>query len=132
MTGWALAAVARPEDIAMNRQRIEAIAIVVAVTMSISCAPKVSAQNAAAPFQIVETSIEDVHAAFKSGRLTVHQLVQGYLDRIDAYDKRGPGINSIITLNPQALEDADRLDAAFKAGGLVGPLHGIPVWSRTR
>jgi len=111
----------------MNRQRIEAIAIVVAVTMSISCAPTVSAQNAAAPFQIVETSIDDIHAAFKSGRLTVHQLVQGYLDRIDAYDKRGPAINSIITLNPRALEDADRLDAAFKAGGLVGPLHGIPV-----
>jgi amidase len=109
----------------MNRRRIQAIAVAVAVTMW--CAPTVSAQNAAAPFQIVETSIDDVHAAFRSGKLTAHQLVQGYLDRIDAYDKRGPAINSIITLNPRALEDADRLDAAFKAGGFVGPLHGIPV-----
>src|SRR5579863_9279704 len=111
----------------MKRQSIDAIAIVAAVTMSVWCVPTVSAQNAAAAFQMVETSIDDVQAAFKSGRLTVHQLVQGYLDRIDAYDKRGPAINSIITLNPRALEDADRLDAAFKAGGFVGPLHGIPV-----
>ena len=55
------------------------------------------------PFEIVETSIDDIHAAFKPGKLTAHQLVQGYLDRIDAYDKQGPTINSIITLNPEAL-----------------------------
>ena len=71
--------------------------------------------------------IDDIHAAFKSGRLTAHQLVQGYLDRIAAYDKQGPTINSIITLNDHALEDADRLDAAYRASGLVGPLHGIPI-----
>ena len=65
-----------------------------------------------APFQIIETTIDDIHSAFKSGRLTARQLVQGYLDRIAAYDKQGPNINSIITLNDQALEDADRLDAA--------------------
>ena len=70
-----------------------------------------------APFQIVEASIDDIHAAMKSGKLTAHQLVQLYLDRIDAYDKRGPNINSIITLNPQALAEADKLDAAFAAVG---------------
>jgi Asp-tRNA(Asn)/Glu-tRNA(Gln) amidotransferase A subunit family amidase len=59
--------------------------------------------------------------------LTVHQLVQAYLDRINAYDKRGPTINSIITLNPHALDEADKLDAAYKRSGFVGPLHGIPV-----
>src|SRR6185503_11263885 len=46
---------------------------------------------------------------------------------IAAYDKSGPTINAILTLNPRALEDADKLDAAFKASGFVGPLHGIPV-----
>ena len=45
----------------------------------------------------------------------------------DAYNKQGPAINAIITLNPSALEEADRLDQAFKAGGFVGPLHGIPI-----
>ena len=80
-----------------------------------------------APFEIMETSIGDIHAAFRSGTLTSRRLVQGYLDRIAAYDKRGPTINSIITLNPEALAEADRLDAAYKSGGQVGPLHGIPV-----
>ena len=79
------------------------------------------------PFDIVETTVADVHAAFKAGTLTVRQLVQMYLDRIAAYDKKGPAINAVISLNPTALEEADRLDAAFKASGFVGPLHGIPV-----
>src|SRR5437899_12794545 len=79
------------------------------------------------PFQIMETTIDQVHAAFKSGKLTARQLVQGYLDRIQAYDKQGPRINSIITLNPRALEDAARLDDEYRRSGPVGPLHGIPV-----
>ena len=79
------------------------------------------------PFHLLEATIEDVHNAYESGDLTSRQLVQLYLDRIEAYDKNGPNINSIITLNPQALEEADRLDAAFNASGFVGPLHGIPV-----
>src|SRR5262252_9064148 len=74
-------------------------------------------------FEIVETTIDQVHAAYKSGRLTAHQLVQGYLDRIQAYDKQGPKLNSIITLNPKALEEADQLDERYKKSGLAGPLH---------
>src|SRR4029434_4325572 len=80
-----------------------------------------------APFQIVETTIDDIQMAFRSGRLTARQLVQGYLDRINAYDKQGPIINSIITLNPNALAEADRLDAALRTSRLVGPLHGIAI-----
>ncbi|MEK7335263.1 MAG: amidase family protein, partial [Candidatus Binatota bacterium] len=80
-----------------------------------------------APFNVLEATIDDIHSAYKSGQLTSRQLVQIYLDRIGAYDKKGPAINAIITVNSQALEEADRLDAAFKASGLVGPLHGIPV-----
>ena len=78
-------------------------------------------------FNVVETTIADIHSAYQSGRLSARQLVQSYLDRIDAYDKRGPGINALISLNPRALEEAGRLDAAFKTSGPVGPLHGIPV-----
>ena len=78
-------------------------------------------------FNILETTIDEIHAAYKSGQLTCRQLVQMYLDRIDAYDKKGPAINAIITLNSEALKEADRLDAAFKTSGFVGPLHGIPV-----
>jgi amidase len=87
----------------------------------------IKTESQAKPFRLMEATIEDVHNAYRSGRLTSHQLVQLYLDRIAAYDKKGPGINAIITINPKALEEADRLDAAFKTSGFVGPLHGIPV-----
>jgi Asp-tRNA(Asn)/Glu-tRNA(Gln) amidotransferase A subunit family amidase len=81
-----------------------------------------------APFPVEEAFIAGLEAAYLSGRTTVHEVVQSHLDRIAAYDKRGPLINSLITVNPHALEEADRLDAALKASGrLVGPLHGIPV-----
>ena len=80
------------------------------------------------PFDVTETTIETIHAEYTAGRLTARTLVQSYLDRITAYDVNGPKINSVITINPHALEEADRLDAAFRQSGqLVGPLHGIPV-----
>lgn len=78
------------------------------------------------PFQVMEATIKDVHNAYKSRTLTARQLVQLYLDRINAYDKNGPTINSVININPKALEEADTLDAAMRSG-FVGPLHGIPV-----
>ena len=81
-----------------------------------------------APFKILEATIDDIHSAYKSGHLTCRQLIQRYLDRIEAFDKKGPAINAIITINSNALEAADRLDTAYKASGLVGPLHGIPVF----
>src|SRR3954469_24399578 len=81
-----------------------------------------------ASFPIEEASVANLEAAYLAGRTTVHEVVQAHLDRIAAYDKRGPIINSLITVNPHALEEADRLDAALKAAGTpVGPLHGIPV-----
>lgn len=79
------------------------------------------------PFHLLEATIEDIHNAYQSGELTSRQLAQLYLDRIEAYDKNGPTINSIITINPHALEEADSLDAVFRDSGFVGPLHGIPV-----
>src|SRR5215831_3833441 len=79
-------------------------------------------------FPIVEASVADLQAAYVSGRTTARAVTQAHLDRIAAYDKRGPLINSLITVNPRALEDADRLDAALRATGRpIGPLHGIPV-----
>jgi amidase len=78
-------------------------------------------------FNILETTISDIHGAYKSGQLTCRQLVQMYLDRIDAYDKKGPALNAIITVNPDALKEAARLDDAYRASGPAGPLHGIPV-----
>src|SRR5262244_1519100 len=80
-----------------------------------------------ASFNLLEATIDDIHSAYKSGQLSVRQLVQMYLDRIEAYDKKGPAINAIISVNSHALEEADQLDAKFKASCFVGPLHGIPI-----
>jgi len=69
-----------------------------------------------------------VHAAFRARTLTCRALVDAYLKRIDAYDKRGPAINAITVVNPDALATADSLDKRFGATRqLVGPLHCIPV-----
>ena len=62
-----------------------------------------------------------------ANEITARELVQLYLDRIEAYDKAGPAVNAIITVNPDALARADELDRAFAESGMVGPLHGIPV-----
>ncbi|HVX39920.1 MAG TPA: amidase family protein [Gemmatimonadaceae bacterium] len=79
-------------------------------------------------FRVEETSISAVHAAMKSGRLTCRALVRAYLDRIDRYDKRGPAINAITVVNPDALAIADSLDKAYaKTKQFVGPLHCIPM-----
>ena len=72
-------------------------------------------------------TIADIDAAFDKGTLTSEKLVKMYLRRIAAYDKQGPAINAVITLNPKALETARALDKERKAKGPRSPLHGIPV-----
>src|SRR5215471_16647490 len=78
-------------------------------------------------FHLMEATIDDIHAAFQSKRITCRQLVSLYLNRIEAYDKSGPRLNAIQTLNPRALQEAERLDSAYASSGPVGPLHCIPV-----
>src|SRR5262245_1682702 len=80
-----------------------------------------------AGLNIETATIADLNAAFADGTLTSEQLVSAHLRRIDAYDKQGPAINAIITLNKKALDEARQLDAERKSGKVRGPLHGIPV-----
>lgn len=78
-------------------------------------------------FRLLEATIDDIERAYTAGDLSARELIQLYLNRIEAYDRSGPCINSIITIAPDALSEADRLDAALTASGPVGPLHGVPV-----
>lgn len=78
-------------------------------------------------FKLEDAAIADIQQAISSGSLTSVTLVQLYLDRIAAYDKAGPTINSIITINPKAKEEAVALDRERAEKGPRGPLHGIPV-----
>ena len=79
-------------------------------------------------FRIEEATIASVQAAYRTGELDCVTLTRAYLDRIAAFDQQGPRLNAFVTLNPGALEDAARLDAAFRRdGAFVGPLHGVPI-----
>ena len=93
----------------------------------LSAAPSPQRATAAAAFQIEEATIAGVHAAMKARTLTCHTLVDTYLQRIDAYDKTGPALNAIVVINPNALAEADALDARFRRSGLTGPLHCVPA-----
>jgi len=79
------------------------------------------------PFPVDTASIATIHAAFTAKRLSCRSLVQQYLARIEALDKQGPSINSIVLVNPDALRVADSLDQRFARAGATGPLHCIPL-----
>jgi amidase len=104
--------------------RRKLLSTIIAVTLAMSITPNITY---AAPIDLHTATIADLNAAFKAGTLTSEKLTQAYLARIDAYEKKGPKINSIIYLNPKALEQAKALDAERKAGKIRGPLHGIPI-----
>ncbi|MEA2239100.1 MAG: amidase [Thermoanaerobaculia bacterium] len=76
------------------------------------------------PFSVVEASISDMQAALKEGRVTSHELVQQYLIRIATYEDK---LHAAITVNPNALKEADERDRERAAGKVRGPLHGIPI-----
>ncbi len=79
-------------------------------------------------FKLEEATIADIHAALGRGELTCRALVEAYLARIETIDRAGANLNAIVTVNPEALAEADRLDDHFaRTGSFVGSLHGIPV-----
>ena len=78
-------------------------------------------------FDLEETTIAQLQQRMASGRDTARSIAEKYLARIEAIDRSGPALHSVIELNPDALALADRLDAERKNGRPRGPLHGIPV-----
>jgi amidase len=86
--------------------------------------PGKSAANLVA---LEEATIDGLQEEMKAGSLTARRLTQAYLDRIDALDRKGPALRSVIETNPEALAIAESLDAERKLKGPRGPLHGIPV-----
>jgi amidase len=84
-------------------------------------------QNFKKDFELDEITIDDLQKAFQSGQYSSRSLTEKYLARIAEIDKAGPTVNSVIELNPDALQIADALDQERKSKGPRGPLHGIPV-----
>ncbi|MET0987641.1 MAG: amidase family protein [Steroidobacteraceae bacterium] len=84
----------------------------------------------AATFDLETAGVPEIQAAVDAGALTYEKLVKLYIARIEAYDRKGPALNSVITLNPKAIETARALDAELKQSGRRSPLHGIPVLAK--
>src|ERR1700730_8287861 len=102
--------------------RVKQTALVLALLLipRADCAPDRS-------FHLMETSIADIHKAMQAGALTCHNLVQQYLDRIHAFDQQGPGINSMLYINPASLEQADAVDQDCQRTRKLKPLGCIPI-----
>jgi amidase len=79
------------------------------------------------PFAFDEATISDLQARMTSGEISAPALTQAYIERIHAIDKAGPGVNSVIELNPDASSIAEALDKERREKGARGPMHGIPV-----
>lgn len=78
-------------------------------------------------FELLNAGIDDIQSAVDAGAITYERLVRTYLDRIDAFDRRGPQLRAIIATNPRAIETARNLDAERKQRGRRSRLHGIPI-----
>jgi amidase len=91
--------------------------------------PSVAAPAAATvkPFELDEITIDEVQKALQSGRYSSRYLTEQYLARIAEIDKAGPNLNSVIELNPDALQIAEARDRERKLDQPRGPLHGIPI-----
>src|SRR5262249_35552035 len=77
---------------------------------------------------LLETNVDSLLAAYRARKTDVRSVVGSYLARIEAYDRRGPALWSLIAVNPNVMTEAEALDRAFAASGeLSGPLHGVPV-----
>jgi amidase len=108
---------------AMHARHVLALLATGIATLMPLTAPPVHA----APRRIEEESIASLTQEMAAGSITSEKAVRAYLARIAAMDRKGPRLNSIITLNPHAISEARMLDAERKAGKLRGPLHGVPI-----
>jgi amidase len=78
-------------------------------------------------FRFLEMEIPQLQQGYQSGKYTIKEVVKAYLNRIKEIDQNGPKLNSVICINPDALQIAEELDKELKEGKKRGPLHGIPV-----
>jgi amidase len=112
-----------------DRSLFQSILMVALIILTISCQSNSTkiANTQAATVKVEEQDIAQIQQGYKDKRFTIKEVVQAYLDRIAKLDKSGPSINSIITINPDAISIAEALDKELNEGKSRGPMHGIPV-----
>jgi len=107
-----------------RRNLLKVIGIAGLTSTSASSIATAEGESSSNEFNIVEATVADIQSAIATGSMTAHAVTAKYLERIEAYDDE---LNSILTVNEDALNRADELDNEFATSGLVGPLHGIPI-----
>lgn len=112
-----------------NKHCFIRVIMLILIVSQVSCQKQSKQTHSVIPdnFMFLEYDIEQIQQGYNEGRFTIKELAQAYLDRIDALDKNGPGLNSVIQINPDAILIAEELDREMAAGKIRGPLHGIPV-----
>jgi amidase len=128
--------------VSMNAVRVAFACLIAGALLSGTAPPPASAANAPAPksataakpasasastSRFEEMTIAELQEGLKAGRWTSKELVQAYIARIEALDRKGPSLHAVIEINPDAIAIAESLDAERRAKGPRGPLHGIPV-----
>ena len=83
--------------------------------------------NSAKPFALEEITIADLQQGYANGTYTIASITEQFINRITEIDKNGIQLNSVITINPDAIRIAKALDQELKEGKVRGPMHGIPV-----
>ena len=111
----------------MNKYKLVIISLfIIFNTSSLSCTKNISNSYDKIPI-LDEITIDVIRSGYENKKFSVKDIVSGYLENIKTIDESGPELNSIITINPDALNIADSLDNILQLGIPMGPLFGIPV-----
>src|SRR5215470_963452 len=100
------------------------VVLIAAASLTLLGQGRGPAKSATGQFTVVETSIPEIQAAMKAGKLTSRELVVQYLTRIATYENK---LHATIAVNPNAIKEAEQLDRERAQGKIRGPLHGIPI-----
>ncbi len=101
--------------------------IVIVSLLVVSCDTSITNQSGDKLIKLEEIDISRIHHDYKNGNYSIQELISAYINRIKEIDENGPSLNSVLIINPDAIEIAKQLDIEYKQGSIRGPLHGIPV-----
>jgi amidase len=103
------------------------VLVIITTLLIVSCSQTTSDESLYELLDLEEITIDELRTGYENGDFTIAQVTQAYLDRIEAVDKNGPALNSVLTVNTNAMSVAEELDAEAQEGNYRGPLHGIPI-----
>jgi amidase len=111
------------------KRSLVTLALGAAILMLVHTSPVVANKHGvgSARLALVEATVEDLQKAIQTGLITITQLTDMYLARVNAYDDAGPGVNAFLHVNANAVAEASQLDALRHPGIARSPLYGIPV-----